>query len=198
MVKPVSLSEPRRSYIGQRFGSWLVLSRGDNARSGATRWCCQCDCGTISLVNQAHLIRGFSTSCGCVRNRNLRARRFRGCGDIHLSFYSNIKNRATNVYGGRQAMAFTVTIEYLWALFLEQNRCCALSGLPLQFAPTTSDHDRHQGNASLDRIDNVKGYVPGNVQWVHKHLNYMKRTYDQAYFIEMCRPVSHHNYLENV
>jgi hypothetical protein len=122
----------------------------------------------------------------------LKAQRFRGCGEIHRSLYRNIQRRALAGYEGRKIVEFTITIEYLWELFLAQGRQCAISGLPLTFAPTTSDKDRHQGNASLDRIDNTKGYIPGNVQWVHKHINYMKRVYDQPYFVELCKAVADH------
>lgn len=174
---------------GQTFGAWTVIRRGSSSRSGSTRWECRCVCGKVSLVNRAHLLRGYSKSCGCQRARKHKVQRFRGCGE---TAYSNIRRRATAGYEGRKTIEFTVTIEYLWELFLTQNRQCAISGLPLTFAPTTSDKDRHQGNASLDRIDNTLGYIPGNVQWVHKHINYMKRIYDQPYFVELCKAVADH------
>lgn len=44
--------------------------------------------------------------------------------------------------------------------------------------------------ASLDRIDNSKGYEEGNIQWVHKDVNFMKRTYSQEYFIKLCTLIS--------
>jgi hypothetical protein len=49
------------------------------------------------------------------------------------------------------------------------------------------------GTASLDRIDSSKGYEEGNIQWVHKHINFMKRTYSQEYFIDMCKKVADNN-----
>jgi hypothetical protein len=44
--------------------------------------------------------------------------------------------------------------------------------------------------ASLDRVDSVTGYIPSNVQWVHKDINLMKNRFGQAYFRELCRRVS--------
>jgi hypothetical protein len=44
--------------------------------------------------------------------------------------------------------------------------------------------------ASLDRIDSSKGYCEDNVQWVHKDINRMKNTFDQDYFISLCKLIA--------
>ena len=36
------------------------------------------------------------------------------------------------------------------------------------------------------------GYEPGNVQWVHKHVNKMKLDHPEATFVELCRAVVRH------
>jgi archaellum component FlaC len=53
----------------------------------------------------------------------------------------------------------------------------------------------HNGTAtaSLDRVDSAKGYIKGNVQWVHKDINMMKQQYSQEYFIQMCRLTTEHS-----
>jgi hypothetical protein len=61
---------------------------------------------------------------------------------------------------------------------------CSLSGQPL-----TIGMNRYN-TASIDRIDSSKGYIEGNIQWVHKDINFMKRTYSQEYFVQMCKLVS--------
>ena len=48
-------------------------------------------------------------------------------------------------------------------------------------------------NASLDRIDSSKGYIEGNVQWVHQNINMMKNKFDNQYFIEMCKLITKNN-----
>lgn len=40
--------------------------------------------------------------------------------------------------------------------------------------------------ASLDRIDSSKGYIPGNVQWVHKDVNKMKLALSEKRLLELC------------
>lgn len=54
----------------------------------------------------------------------------------------------------------------------------------------TKDDNRH--TASLDRIDNTKGYIPGNVQWVHKSVNFCKGTLKERYFIKLCCQIANH------
>ena len=43
--------------------------------------------------------------------------------------------------------------------------------------------------ASLDRIDNTKGYTQDNVQWVHKDINRIKSDLSQEYFLTLCKTV---------
>ena len=43
--------------------------------------------------------------------------------------------------------------------------------------------------ASLDRIDSSKGYIKGNVQWVHKEFNKMKLDLLDKEFIDICKLV---------
>ena len=81
-------------------------------------------------------------------------------------------------------------MEQAWELFEKQNRKCALSGLLLNFP---KDRNTHGGTASLDRIDSNGNYTLDNVQWVHKDINRLKNSFDQDYFINLCKLVS--NYL---
>lgn len=49
---------------------------------------------------------------------------------------------------------------------------CPYLGIALT---TLSDGGRQESNASLDRIDNNKGYVKGNIQVISSKANFMKR-----------------------
>ena len=60
---------------------------------------------------------------------------------------------------------------------------CALSGRPITYKTKA----RERGpTASLDRIDSSKGYVKGNVQWIHKDINRMKLNMCEETFVEWC------------
>lgn len=47
---------------GQKIGYWTVLEDIDNKKA-----LCKCTCGTIKIVDRAHLCNGTSLSCGCMR-----------------------------------------------------------------------------------------------------------------------------------
>ena len=87
----------------------------------------------------------------------------------------------------RRGIEWALTIEYLADLFEKQNGRCALTGWPLVFFRGAT-HGR--GDASVDRIDSAKGYVPGNVWIVHKDVNFAKQSLSAGEFIEMCRAVA--------
>jgi hypothetical protein len=84
-----------------------------------------------------------------------------------------------------RGIPFLVNIEFGWELFVQQSRRCRLSGLPIGFGTRIGET-----TASLDRIDSSKPYEPGNVQWLHKRLNVMKREIPQQEFIELCHLVA--------
>lgn len=43
---------------------------------------------------------------------------------------------------------------------------------------------------SLDRIDSSKGYIPGNIQWVHKDVNSLKSNFDEEESIKWCTMIA--------
>ena len=71
-----------------------------------------------------------------------------------------------------------ITKEYLRDVFKMQDGRCALSGLSMTFIRMGGrKHPRTLKSASLDRIDNSKGYVVGNVQFVCLGINYMRNRF---------------------
>ncbi len=99
---------------------------------------------------------------------------------IRNSFFNKYRIGARN-----RNIPWSVTQEYVAGLRDLQCSRCALSGVLLTFTGNLSDI-----TASLDRIDSDIGYVPGNVQWVHKAINMMKGTLSQAEFIAWCEAVA--------
>lgn len=105
---------------------------------------------------------------------------WKGCGEISAKYWFNLRRHAI----ARQ-LEIPITIQNAWDLFLAQDRRCALSGVELAFGVG-------QQTASLDRIDPSRGYVLGNLQWVHKTINFMKRDLTQDQFVQWCERVMAH------
>lgn len=106
----------------------------------------------------------------------------------HRGYYNEIpitwfnKFKISSEY---RKIEFDIKIEDVYNLFLNQNKKCALSSIDLYFEPFGLKHI-----VSIDRIDSSKGYVIDNIQLIHKDINFMKQSYSQDYFIEMCKFVS--------
>ena len=180
-----------KDLTGKKFHSLLVLERAGANRQGSSTWLCECDCGKTKVLSSDHLTRKKNPvkSCGCQAVKTgPRHSQWKGCGEISGNWFYNHVLRERK-QGARTRVPVDLTVEQAWDLFLEQDRKCALSGLPLTISSVHAYND-----ASIDRIDSSKGYVLENVQWVHKHINFMKRTYSQDYFIEMCKKVARNSH----
>lgn len=116
--------------------------------------------------------------------RGNRSRYWKGFGEISGSKFAEIKRNAEI-----RNLEFNITIEYLWELFLKQNRKCIYTNIELKFSTSKQITKGFEQTASLDRIDSSKGYIEGNIQWIHKDVNKIKRNYTEKQFIQMCREI---------
>jgi hypothetical protein len=182
--------------IGQTFGNLHVIDLHQGLRKKGNRlWLCKCVCGNTVLEITGKLKYGHKTSCGCMRKKRAEAlkkfgakhRAWRGCGDISGSVWHRIVASAK-----KRHKKISIDIDYVWHIFLQQEKRCALSGKELYFAQTSKELASGMNTASLDRIDNSKGYIQGNVQWVHVKVNYMKQATQQDEFLEWCQAIAHH------
>lgn len=189
MYNVATLRGPYNDVTGQRFGNFTVLRLEQTKGGYEYRAICRCDkCGRTDLDKRVRDVKDGSARCPCSRYEWQKRKQafgnnilFTGIGDMNARYLSNAARRAK-----KKGWAFDLDAAFLWDLYQQQKQQCALSGLPINFAVNTR---RAEGTASLDRINNNGGYVKGNVQWVHKDVNYMKRTMDDDRFVELCRLV---------
>lgn len=172
---------------GQKFGSLTVIEKLGMNKSGNAVWLCSCECGGQREVVGAHLRNGTVVACmnrqvHQVKKKAWEYAMWKGHGEISGAYWHSIVSRSE-----RKGQEVTVTIAEVWDLFLAQDRKCALSGLPLVFSPKRYGSD---GTASLDRIDSSKGYVRGNLQWLHKDVNRIKSDLQQGDFVRLCKLVA--------
>lgn len=191
LYKPKKLTRSRaKDLTNQTFGKLTVKYRLNSKRSGEVLWECSCACGNSTRVSTNHLTRKNLPvkSCGCLKKRNGKQhQQWEGFEEISGNFWHNHVIRSANGSKGRKKLSLNITKEYIWDLFLEQDRKCALSGLEINFPKKWDDKGY---TASIDRINSAEGYIKGNVQLLHKDINMMKRTYSQEYFVKMCKLIS--------
>ena len=184
--------------IGKRFERLVVMKKTNQSRSGSVMWECLCDCGNTCYVSTRHLNRkiGVVKSCGCLKEENDSKRGkdspyFQGYEGISQQFFNSNILRATTKSkiksNKRIPMEIDIDKEYLWNLYQSQNGKCIYTGLDISLP--THWKDRFF-TASVDRIDSSKGYLKGNVQWVHRHINFMKGSLENDYFLNLCQLVT--------
>lgn len=120
-------------------------------------------------------------------NTEIRGHQWRGYGEISGKFWTKIGKNAV-----RRKLEFVISIENAWDKFISQKGRCALNNWKLVMYSEAHNQNYIDRTASLDRIDNTKGYIAGNIQWIHKELNRMKWDLNQDRYIELCKAVTEH------
>lgn len=154
-----------------------------------------CSCGGERIAHGRSVKRGNITKClECAKKGRLgvNCSVWSGHGEISGTWWKEHVRYPAR----RDKREINIDVEYGWNLFLEQNRKCAFTGVELSFPERAFTNGNtkviYTASASLDRIDSSKGYIKGNVQWVHKIINHMKTNKTDLEFIEWCRLVANY------
>lgn len=149
--------------VGEKFHRLTVVSGPFKGRRNRTVFRCACDCGQMRDVPPASLITGKYRSCGCLKSDTARKRAVdrnyrhgEGKGNDrspeYVAWYS-MKQRCNNPahaayagYGGRGITIYPDWNESFQDFLRDVGR-------------------RPTPHHSIDRIDNNRGYEPGNVRW---------------------------------
>jgi hypothetical protein len=182
------LRPPKYFCVGKRFGYLEVLEMipSEKTLRKSYKVLCKChNCGNSEYIGDIqNILRGSTTSCGCridqyLKNRGSNSSQFTGYKEITGTYWGHLKAKKCE-----RKNPLKITIEQAYALYIKQNKLCALSGLPLVFGRSSYPRET---TASLDRIDSTKGYTLDNIQWVHKNINLMKNIFKNTFFISVKR-----------
>lgn len=161
---------------GDVFGIWVLVAPAQP--KNGQRWLCKCSCGKECVIPLRTLNSGTST--GCFECGRIKLRKF--VNGIPQWLITQTKRSAKN-----RDLEFNLSIEYLAKVFDKQDGICPLTGFKLKFS--TAPKKSEETTASPDRIDNSKGYIEGNVRFVHKIVNKMRNNMSDEEFLKWCRCV---------
>lgn len=181
------------------FGKWKVMGNKiirkkiGNGKYYTNHLLVKCACGEEQEVIVYRLTNGLSKGCRRCTRAGSSHYRWGGSGKIPGTVLYTIKQNAKSRSKNGREIVVDITSEYLAELYTKQNGKCALTGLPIEASITNTRNRGRVWTASVDRIDSSKGYIEGNVQWLHKDINRMKWDLDTDKFIELCKLVANNN-----
>jgi len=140
---------------GQRFGRLTVLHPAQKLfpKSGRTRriWHCVCDCGTRKELLTEALVQGMSRSCGCWKVEVIRATKTthgHSRKGAHSKTYRAWANMFVRCKQDKKYYSHVSVCER-WK----------------KFENFLEDMGEKPDGKSVDRIDGMGNYEPGNVRW---------------------------------
>lgn len=144
--------------IGNKYHRLTVISDGGVAKSRHRIVNCLCDCGKKTSTLLSHLKSGNTKSCGCYSRENSSVVNTKHGYRYHPLYKKWLgikercgskKSKAYKHYGGR---GITISPEWI--------------NDPKKFIEYCEGLDSYDSRLTIDRINNDKGYEPGNIRFV--------------------------------
>ena len=154
------------------------LSLPDGVYKQDGRWIRECpSCGiSVSHARRNYCVHSSLQQQPCKKCSNVDNNPAGMIGAVRVSWFNSFHKSAVT-----RGYCWDITPEFVDSMYNEQDGQCVYSGLPIGWSSVGWDH-----TASIDRIDNDKGYTEDNVQLVHKDVNMMRGSLEDYTFKMLC------------
>lgn len=144
--------------VGTKVGRWTVMSRAQNTKQGQAQYLCRCECGNEKVVKSIILRRQISRSCGCLLVETTIKRSTK---HGHSPMYGKI-SPTYHTWSGMKARCTNPKNNHFQRYGARGIHFCERW---MTFENFLADMGEKPEGCSLDRIDNNRGYEPGNCRW---------------------------------
>lgn len=175
--------EQHLRYIGKKFGMLTVIERTDGIRNGWRLYKCLCECGTLCALPIARLVREHTKSCGCYKANCRRiAPGEAGFNRLVLEYRNGANKRG---------LEYELTRNEFRALTKGECYYCGTPPRQISRPPGTVNTSLsvYQYNG-IDRVDNQRGYIPGNCVSCCGRCNTAKASLMQEEFLDLVRSIA--------
>ena len=158
------------------------LELPEDVRKVDGRWVRECPtCGSeVSHLRRNYCVNASLNEQPCIKCSNANNHPAGMFGPVRIAWYNSFQKSAVS-----RGYAWEITIEDIATLYELQAGKWAFTGWNVGWSETHWNH-----SASIDRIDNNKGYTLDNIQIVHKSVNMARGTITVNDFMEMCLAIA--------
>ncbi len=153
-----------KDVVNEKYGRLTVIefvAKGGIGK-GTSRWKCLCECGNEHTTTISELRSGSTRSCGCLKKENSGKHLYKhgNSGKPEYRVLKDAKKRAKN-----RGIEYNIDLEDIVI-----PSTCPILNIPIfKGVGQVSDN-----SPSLDRVDNLKGYIKGNVRVISSKANRLK------------------------
>jgi hypothetical protein len=158
------MPRPKLDVIGKTFNYVTVVADTGERKGRAPLYLCRCVCGTEFLSIASNVAGGNKKSCGCKRGQAQIG--------VKRPWLSEL-NKQRAKHGGYKSKAYSIWRGMLQRCFNPNaksyhrygGRGITVCDRWMDFANFLEDMGEAPENLTIERVDNDKGYEPGNCVW---------------------------------